>query len=134
MKKLIIFTIFLAIAAPVFAQYNATEKDNLYYTNVTVEKVFHCDLGYLIQYRTQRGFATIGIPTEWFTDGVSRGDIVRIGRGDWPSLSVFYKNGEVSHVRLYVHALKGHTTWGSLPQGTDVSRFFPEGDSFELQF
>lgn len=134
MKKLIFLLILLVFISPVFAQSNL-ENPSLYYVNVSIERIFPSNQGYVIQYRTQNGFATIGVPNSWFNDPAGRADMVRLPRGpNWPTMSIFYSDGEFSHVRLYVHAVKSHNTWGSIPQGTDVSRFFPEDESFNIQF
>ena len=136
MKKLIIVLICAAVISPLFAQddsrYNSSD---IYYTNVSVEKVYPTGQGYIIQYR--RGvnqIGTVGIPNEWFTDAASKAELINLPWGNsWPTLSVFYKNGEFSHVRLYVHRAKGHITWGSISQSTDVSRYFVDSDSFKLE-
>ncbi|MCL2805744.1 MAG: hypothetical protein FWD26_07390 [Treponema sp.] len=131
MKKLIIVLFFLALISPIFAE----ESPNMYYVNVSVEKIFPSSQGYIVQYRGQTGIRTIGIPNVWFSEAAGKGDLVRLPTAkDWPTMSVFYNNGEFSHVRLYVSPVKAHQTWGSVPQGTDVSRFFPDGDTFKLQF
>jgi len=138
MKKLLIVSILflLTIIVPVFAQNNSGEQDRMYYLNVPVEKIYATSLGYVIQYRSRGNIiATIGIPNEWFYDSAGSAEMVRLPAGrDWPTMSIFYRNGEFSHIRLYVHRSKGHWTWGSVPQGTDVSRFFTDRDSFRIQY
>ena len=134
MKKLIIALVFAAAVLPVYAQYESGENPNTYYLNVTVEKIYPSNQGYIIQYRGHTRLFTVGIPNAWFGLPSSRADIVRLpGGANWPSMSVFYSDGEFSHVRLYVHPDKGHITWGNIPMGTDVSRFFNE-DGIDLQF
>ena len=135
MKKLIIAVIFFALISPVFAQNNSNNNTDMYYVNVSLEKIYPTNQGYVIMYRTQRGFSTVGIPNRWFTDPAGRADLVRLPTGsDWPTMSIFYVDGEFSHVRLYVHAHRGHRTWGNISQGTNVSRFFPEGDTLDIRF
>jgi hypothetical protein len=135
MKKLIFVLFFLALIVPVFAQNNSGNNPVLYYINVPVERIFPSSEGYIIQYRNSSTIGTIGIPNNWFTDAAGRADLVRLPPGrDWPTMSIFYSDGEFSHIRLYVHRSKAHSTWGSIPQGTDVSRFFGDGDSFDIQY
>jgi len=137
MKKLIFAIILLALIMPVFAQNDSGENRNLYYVNVAIERIFTVSEGYLIVYRTQKGYATIGVPNEWFwdTENLRKGDMVRLPRGvNWPTMSVFYADGEFSHVRLYVHPSRSHSSWGTVSQGTDVSGYFPGDGSFNLQF
>ena len=134
MKNIIIALLFLAVISPVFSQNNSDEHDDVYYVNVSVEKIYPTRQGYVIVYRTQMGMATIGVPNSWFSDAAGRAGMMRLPSGStWPSMSVFYTNGEFSHLRIYVSA-RGHSTWGSIPQGTDVSRYFSEDESFKLKF
>jgi len=137
MKNLVITLIFLgmfavpALTTPVFAQ----DEPDMYYVNVAIEKVYTTNMGYVIQYRTQKGIDTVGIPLSWFVEAAGKADIVRLPTGgDWPSMSIFYDQGKLSHIRMYVSRVRSHVTWGVIPQGTDVSKFFPEGDSIEIRF
>jgi len=136
MKKLMFVLIIAALAIPAFAQYSSGSGGDMYYINVPVERVYLAYEGYLIQYRNGANtLGTIGIPYEWFTDSASRAEIMKTPPGrDWPSMSVFYKDGEFSHVRLYVHRTRSHITWSVVPMGVDVSGHFREPESFRLEF
>jgi len=140
MKKLIIVLVFLSVISPVFAQDNSNDSNkehpDLYYTNVTVEKIYFAGMGYVVQYRRSTNqIGTIGIPYTWFTDAGSRAEMVKLPRGsNWPNMTVFFKDGKFSHVRLYVHREKSHQTWGLTPQGSDVSKHFSDQDSFNFQY
>jgi len=152
MKKIIIVLIFLALISPVFAQeeekpdrraadpfyaINNTRnrEENFYYFNVSVEKVYPTKEGYVVQYLCASStIATVGIPNEWLANAAGRAEIIILPvPSDWPTMTVFYVDGKFSHVRLYVHPAKSHLTWGNIPQGADVSKFFSK-DSFNLQF
>jgi hypothetical protein len=141
MKKLVIVLVFLSVISPVFAQNNSNNSNkgmpNLYYANVPVEKIYLAGTGYIVQYRRATNqIGTIGIPYTWFTDAGSIAEIIKLPKGkNWPYMAVFYKDGNFSHLRLYVHAQKSHLTWGMTPQGADVSKHFvTERDSFNFQF
>ena len=137
MKRLLIVLIFLVLVSPLFAQtISEPNRSDTYYVNLTIERVIPTGQGYIIQYRTgTHGIATVGIPNEWFTDAASRAELIQLPRGrNWPSMSLFFKEGQFSHIRLYVHRAKGHETWGSIPQATDLSRFFLDADNFNFQF
>jgi hypothetical protein len=134
MKKLIILLIFIAVVTPVFAQANFTENPNAYVFNFPIERIFPTNRGYVIQYRGQKEIHTIGVPNDWFTGPTGKADKVVLPRGrNWPSMSVFFSDGDFSHVRIYVHAHRSHRTWMTVQQGTDVSRFFSD-DSFDIRF
>jgi len=133
MKRLIIALFLIVLFSPVFAQ-NELE-DRVYYYNFPVERIYPSSDGYVVQYRNSSIVDTIGIPNEWFTGAASKAEMVQLQAGaDWPTMSVFYSNGEFVFVRLYVHRSKAHHTWGSIPQGTDLSRFFGDKESFDIKF
>ena len=130
MKKLIIAVVFIAVATaglPLFAQQIPNEQESeYYYVNVTLEKIYPYRKGYVVQYR--KGINQVGrsyLPTEWFTSAAARGEIINLPRGkEWPSMTVYYKDGEFSHVRLYVHPHRGHQTWGYIPQNVNIDDRF----------
>ena len=130
MKKLIIAAVFVAIftaGSPLFAQkIPAEQESDFYYVNVTLEKIFPYRKGYVVQYR--KGINQIGrayLPSEWFTNAAAKGEIINLPKGkEWPSLTIYYKDGEFSHVRLYVHPHQGHQTWGYIPQNVNIDDRF----------
>jgi hypothetical protein len=137
MKKLIVVLILLALALPVFAQAQSSSggDSNMYYYSVTVERIYPSNEGYIVQYRRNNNLiGVIGIPNEWFSDAAGRAEMIRLPFGkNWPTMSVFYINGEFSHVRLYVHRVKSHQTWGMISQTSDVSSYFTDRESFNFQ-
>jgi hypothetical protein len=137
MKNIIIVLIFMAVISPVFAQnYSSGSSGEMYYLNIPIEKIYMSGEGYIIQYR--KGISeirTIGVPHAWFTEAGGKAELLKLPAGtNWPSMSVFYRDGDFSYVRLYVHRLKSHTTWSLVPQGADVSRYFRESESFKIEF
>jgi len=136
MKKILFVLFIFAVITPVFAQSSNDGDSRFYYINLQIERIFPTTEGYIIQYRNSgRTFATIGIPNEWFYEAAGRAEKVLLHPGrDWPSMSIFYRDGDFSHVRLYLHRSKAHQTWGNVPQGTNVSRFFEDRDSFNIQY
>lgn len=136
MKKFIVVLVFLAVISPIFAQQKDEKKESFYYINVPVEKIFPSSEGYIVMYRSSTTLiSTIGIPNDWFYDSAGNAQMVKLPlASDWPTMTVFYVDGKFSHVRLYTHPVKSHSTWGNIPQGTDVSSFFKDKDSFKLQF
>jgi len=134
MKKFIIILFILSVVSPVFAQ--SSQTDDIYYVNVSIERIYPSARGYVIQYlKHGGGFGTIGVPNEWFTLAVNKAEIMNLQPGkDWPTMSIFYRNGEFSYIRLHVHRLKSHSTWGNLPQGIDVNRFFANGDTLNIEY
>jgi hypothetical protein len=140
MKKLIMAAVFVAVFAlgsPLFAQKISPEKSSEYfYENVTLEKIYPSRLGYILQYRKGvNGIGRVYIPNEWFTDAASKAELISLPRGkNWPSMTVFYKEGEFSHLRLYVHRWKGHQTWGNVPLNVDLEPYFKDVTTVKLEF
>jgi hypothetical protein len=141
MKKLMgfaVLTVLLVAGSPIFAQTDDRKKHDseYYYKNVAIEKIYPYRNGYLIQYR--RGLNRIEkayLPLEWFTTSAGRGEIITLPKGKtWPSLTVYYKNGEFSHVRLYVHHMASHETWGTIPQNVNIDSQFENIEDLRLKF
>lgn len=126
------------LATPVFGQEAAADpaaikpenKSAYYYVNVSLEKVIPHKLGFIVTYRKGNfDFAESYLPVEWFGGTATKGEVIRISGGAaWPYMSVFYKDGKVDHIRLYVRKELGHTSWGALPSGKNVDEKFKVED------
>jgi hypothetical protein len=140
MKKLIFTLIILAaLSAPLIAQKITQGKDSEYfYVNVPIEKVYSYRKGYVVQYRKGIGqMAQAYLPLEWFNEvgAEAKGEVIYQGTGpDWPNLTVYYKNGEFSHVRLYIRRNPSHETWGIIPSGTNIDDRFENVEDLRLEF
>ena len=140
MKKLIfaaVFAVVFAAGMPVFAQGIPPDHEaEYYYVNVSIERIWPYRAGYIVQYRKgPLGVARVYLPLEWFTATASKGEIITLPRGNaWPSMTVYYKEGEFSHVRLYVHRWPSHQTWGNVPQTVNLSGQFENIEDIRLQF
>jgi len=137
MKKIFVVLFILAVISPIFAQNNSASESDMYCINVDIEKIYPSSSGYIVQYQKKSsvGIGTVGIPIEWFVDAAGKAEYLNLPRGkNWPSMSVFFNNGEFSHVRLYVHRVKSHQTWGNIPMGMDVSRHFRNPDTLDIDF
>jgi len=136
MKKLAfvaIVLVFLLGGLPVSAQ---DQGGNLGYINVSLERIWPHRLGYVVQYR--RPGNRVGrayLPMEWFSSGDSRGELITLPPGNsWPSMSVFFRDGEFSHVRLNVHRSPSHHSWGYIPLTVNIDAQFEGVETVELQF
>lgn len=144
MKKLIftaVCAVFLVVGTSVFAQdknqdKNKEKQSEYYYKNISLEKIYPYRNGYVIQYRRGiNGIEKAYLPMAWFTSPAGKGEIVTLPSGRaWPSLSIYYKNGEFSHVRLYVHHVQTHETWGVIPQNIDIDSAFENVEKLDLKF
>jgi hypothetical protein len=142
-KILFIITIGIAVVMvmPVIAQEeeDSGSKSPYYYVNVPIERIYPHRKGYVVSYRKGfTGLATTYLPVEWFAAGVGnsgKGDIVLLGPGSaWPYLTVFYKDGAFSHVRLYVRQERGHESWGNIPLTVNLDERFENVEDLKLEF
>jgi hypothetical protein len=141
-RVLITFFVLMGAAFPVPAQEagsSAKKYENeseFYPVSVPVEKIYNYPKGYIVRYR--RGpLETVNayLPLEWFTDTSGRGEILRLGtRNAQPRLVVYYKGGEFSHVRLYVHPNPHHITWGLVRPSENLDREFENQEGLKLKF
>ena len=140
MKKLVfslLVLMFFAIGAPVFAQPISPENSSeYYYVRVDIERIFPTRYGYLIQH--SKGINNMGqvcVPLEWFEHAAGKAEILTLPGGkNWPYMSIFYKNGEFSHIRIFVHRWRGHSTWGNMPMSANISGLFENKDTLEISF
>ena len=116
--------IIYAAAPSLYAQSTRTESE-FYYVNTPIERIYIHRTGYIVMYRQGFNLAWTLIPLSWFSDPHGRADMIAIGSGRlWPSFSVYYQNGEFSHVRLYVRRERAHQSWGVVPLNVEMESYF----------
>lgn len=149
MKKIILRTGLLLVFAAfiqgtfLFAQ-DAQEpaprfsESEYYYYNVPIEKIYAHRLGYMVVYRSNsnRTVRTF-MPLAWFNtigEG-TKGEVIGLPPGnDWPSMTVYYKSGVFSHVRLMLRQNRLHETWGTIPLSADYDEYFQNVEEVKLEF
>lgn len=122
----------LLLVAPMFflaAQDQGGERDQFYAITVKVQRVYPHSLGYKVIYnRTDLYPEELFLPGRWFTEAAGRAEITPKRHPSVPYLTIFYRNNEVSHVRLFVHPDRSHRSWGTLPSGQDLREQFASDD------
>jgi hypothetical protein len=142
---IILIVLIFAAVIPAFAQETAEQgssgispenESNAFYVNIPIEKIYPYQKGYVVLYRTQMTLKETYIPLEWFSGAEGKAELIRLGPGGqrWPYLTVFYKDGEFSHLRLYVRREVGHETWGNIPVGTNIDSKFEGLETIILEF
>ncbi|MDR2402701.1 MAG: hypothetical protein LBD78_01585 [Spirochaetaceae bacterium] len=129
----ILFTVIFPAAAQTISE---EKKSEFYYVNIPIEKIYPYRKGYVISYRKGLyGMAQVYLPLEWFTHAAGKGDIVYIKAGrQWPSLTIYYKNKEFSHVRLNVRKEITHESWGNIDQGINIDDRFENVEDIKLEY
>ena len=124
-------------AAPcIFAQDIEENESEFYYVSVPIEKIYTHRNGYVVAYRKfSNQMAQIYIPMEWFSDPTGKADMVITGSGPlWPQMTLYYKSGEFSHVRLIVRRDRHHATWGVVPLYVDIDDYFQGVEELRLEY
>jgi hypothetical protein len=146
MRSRVLVALFVLVLSvfPVFAQdaensgkSGKFKNESEYYpVFVQVDKVYNYSKGYIVTYR-KGPFQTANayLPVEWFRGSANKGEVIRQGAGaTWPRLVVYYKNGEFSHVRLYVHRDRNHETWGVARSSAALDSKFENVEDIKLEF
>ena len=148
-RCMIIFLLVFCLTIPLLAQTNRNKDENrspsgiskdqeseYYYYNIQLERIYSHNKGYVVVYRKGVNQITRAlIPFSWFTGPDGKADLIQIGSGTlWPYLSVYYKNGEFSHLRMYVRKERGHITWGIVPSGQNLDKYFEDTTEFTPEF
>jgi len=143
MKKLAfasIVLVFLLVGMPAFAEdengNGERAASGLAVINVSLERIWTHRLGFVVEYRVSGNrLGRAYIPMDWFAGGDYRGELITLPVGNsWPSMSVFFRDGEFSQVRLNVHRSPFHQTWGSVPMTVNLDNHFEGIEGIELQF
>ncbi|PIE98754.1 MAG: hypothetical protein CR988_01935 [Treponema sp.] len=132
-KKKFVFVLFLIsiFCTAIFAE---VKKSELYYVNVKILRIFTHSKGYYVIYR-RAGLKTgeAFIPYEWFSIRDGRAKLEKAsGRID-PYMSLFSKNGEFDHVKLYVPSSPKSPEWGNLRNQSEYDDKF-NIEALELKY
>lgn len=119
----------------------ALSRSPFYVVNVPIERVFSYTKGYIVEYRKSPLVnKVLYLPIEWFAPvkeaGVVRkAEIVLMSSGKhWPHLSVYYKDGAIDHIRLYVRRNAAHFTWGSVTPSPEVDAGFANATELKIEY
>lgn len=130
----IVVALLLVSPGFLFAQEQSNEQDTIYAITVQVQRVYPHRLGYKVIYnRSDLYPGETYLPVRWFTEAAGKAEIIYSRHPSVPYLTVFYVNGEVSHMRLFVHADHAHRSWGALPSGEDLREVFAS-DEFQIRY
>jgi len=142
-KKIILLVVLatLCLGTFLYAQQFSrefTNESDYYYFSYPIEKIYTYRLGYMIVYRgSSNRMSRTFIPIEWFNQigQGSKGEIVYLGSGrEWPTMTVYYNNGDFSHVRLRLRRDRSHESWGYVPLNMNLDEFFQNIEEVDLEF
>jgi len=138
MKKFFLSLILISfcLVPAVFAQQTTvTTESEIYYVNVTINRVYPYRMGYVILYQGSNYLTHEAyIPFDWFDGTDSKAELITLRPGrEWPSMSVYYLRGEFHHVKLRLRE-RSHQTWGLMPPWVDIDHYFIGVEEIWLQF
>ena len=130
-KTILVFLILLFAAGAVFAE----ATDSPYYVRtVSITKVYPHEDGYKIVYRNSKlQYSAFYVPIEWFGGGATKGELIYGDSQAFPYFSVFWKDGEFHHIRLYLTKNRLDLSWGDLDPTVDISAKFEGVESIKLE-
>ncbi len=86
-----------------------------------IEKILGHRLGYQVFYlKADQSLASFYAPHRWFNTSGGAGEMIRGDGPEYPYFQVYYVDGEVDLVRLFVRRSRRHLSWGSL-RGDDAA-------------
>ncbi|MFO8063727.1 MAG: hypothetical protein ACQETQ_05385 [Spirochaetota bacterium] len=128
MKKRILIVAILAIMVGGFLGAQEAQNNNdseLFVHTIYLNQVFRHRLGFKVTYTADNlDFQEKYIPSSWFNSAAGKGDLVETGSKSAPYMDVYFRNGEFSHVRLFVRDNPDHVSWGRLGNEANTQENF----------
>jgi hypothetical protein len=136
-KVLLAFIIFCIGVSFVYSQDMFNKDDRVYVKTIPIFKILAHELGYKIFYT--KGGTTISafyIPYGWMAQAGGKGQVIWGDNAAYPYASIYYVNGKLDHVNLYLQENMGHYSWGILNKTvTEVKPFFDQDpEKFKIEF
>ena len=135
-RRVLLLTLLIFV---VLAGFTYAEQSGYYFKSVPIAKVYMHDLGYRIVYqKSDLNFAVFYVPEQWFDmptsgDQQRKAELIMDRNSAYPYFSIFWENGEFSHIRLYLHRDVNHISYGDLEDPDNFDNKF-EVDALALEF
>ena len=136
-KRIFILCVLLLIAGQSIQLFS--DESEFFFKSVPIMKIYPHRLGYRILYaRTNMEVGDFYVPLKWFQytpgeGGVGKGELVVGMEDSYPYFSIFWKNGEFDHIRLYLKKDRRDPSWGDLPSNVNIDDKF-DVDTLNLEF
>ncbi len=115
-----------------------------YVKNVFLNRIVSTARGYRIEYFNARMEPkAIHVPIEWFSrqnqygrleDGGVKAEILFATDAAYPYVSIFWKDGKFSHLRIHAQESFNHSSWGVLRPQTNIDDRFKPDAELEFEF
>ena len=136
MKKLILLIAILMLIASTGA---FAESSKYYVKTIPIIRVYDHPLGYKVVYmKSDFDLYAIYLPKDWFRVAAQTGEdpkaeLVAGNDPSYPYFSVFWEDGEFSHIRLYLNNDLMHNSWGDIDPNIDLTEKF-KVETLKLEF
>ena len=116
-KRIIVSALVLFI---VCAGITVAEESEFFVKTVPINRVYQHRLGYRIAYtKSDYTFGFLYVPHQWFvreagTENEPRAELVLGSEEEYPYFSIFWRNGEFHHIRLYLKEDLRHNSYADL--------------------
>jgi hypothetical protein len=133
MKRTVMLVALVLLILGVFTVNAQEQNPKLYVKTVSIMKILNHALGYKVLYlKSSMEVGEFYVPHSWFKAG-GKAELV-LGNGPaFPYFSVFYRDGEFDHIKIYAAENIRHLSWGRLKrQVGDSSKF--DIETLDLEF
>ena len=118
MKK---WAIILSIIILTTITYSISSIESDYYVkSVPIFRIYHHSKGFVVLYEKQNmDVHRIYLPYAWFqvpdkTSPEWKAEVIYGNGFEYPYMNIYWNRSGFSHVRLFLHDNKSHSSWGSL--------------------
>jgi hypothetical protein len=132
MKKSIAIVLGLLFIAGIISV--TADESEMFVKSMHIVKVYPHQKGYRIVY--MKSGLDIGVtyfPMEWFYGAANKGEVIYGKDPAYPYMSIFWKNGEFHHVRLYLEESKNAQSWGDIDNPQAIEGNF-DIETLEIEF
>ncbi len=102
-------------ASLIGAQETDSKRADIYPKTMAIHRIYPHQLGYKVEYiKSNRTLGVFYAPLEWFRKSAGYGEIVYGQGSHYPYATFYYKDGKISHFRLYLIESYNDVSWGRL--------------------
>lgn len=97
-------------------------ESQMTYKNVNVYKVLDQKDAYIVMYaKGHNDIGSVDIPKKWYENSPKKLQFRPLSKGMTPYMTVFYRNGEFSHVILTMPTNRAASSWGVADSNVQVN-------------
>jgi hypothetical protein len=133
MKRTIPLLVLMLLLLGGLAAGAQAQEPDMFVKTVPIMKILNHALGYKVLYlKSSMDVGEFYVPHSWFKAG-GKAELILGDSPSFPYFSVFYRDGQFDHIKLYVKKSIQDVSWGRLPrQAGDSSKF--EVETLDLEY